>query len=342
MEDAGTIPSMQLDSTIVGTRHCFDAWRETVRPFFDVEPLAGIDSGKERARAWLVDRLLFSDVVHSPQSLHHQSAHANKASHLSLQIWKHGGSRGVHAGTPYVSMPGMVQVFDHARESCSVTESAIGEVAVAGVTVPYDAIGYDPGRHPARMTFPRTSPIGRLLAKTCFAIVDELPTVRHDEAAALADGFCGLLRGLIIPGPAQDPKQRMRRAELHAEMRSYIDRRLSEPDLGTEKLCREFGVSRASVYRAFADTGGVARYITNRRLDRAYYQLLSAPPSRGAVKEIGSRWGFVETGHFSRLFSRRFGVSPSVALSAGQAGTTPAPDGAGSGFSLAADWLRGI
>ncbi len=337
---------MEFNSTIVGVRHSFDAWRETVRPFFDVEPLAGTDSGKERARVWVVDRLLFTDVAHSPQSFHHKSNHAKNASHLSFQISKHGRSRGVHADVPYESVPGAVHVFDHSRESRSVTESVTGEIVVAGVTIPYEAVGYDPGRHPARMIFPSTSPLGRLLAKAYFAFVDELPTLRQNEGAVLADGFCGLLRSFIIPEPPQDPRQRKFRIERRAEMRSYIDRHLVDPDLGAEVLCREFGMSRAGVYRAFADVGGIARYITIRRLDRAYNQLLSRPPSRGAVKEISNRWGFTETGHFSRLFSQRFGMPPSAALSAGQAEKMTAVDkqssGVGSGLSITADWLRGV
>ncbi len=347
MGGGSSIPSTEFDSTIVGARQCFDAWRETVRPFFDIEPLAGTESGKERARIWLVDKLSFTSVAYSPQSFDHRSVHAKNANHLSFQIYKRGRSRGVHADVPFEMAPGAVHIFDHSRESLSITDSDTGEVAVAGAQIPYEAVGYDPGRHPARVSFPCTSPAGRFLRKAYIAVADELPTLRQDEAPGLAEGFCGMLRSFIVPQPLQDPRQKTLREERRAEMRSYLDRRLADPDIGTEDLCREFGVSRASVYRAFADVGGVARYITNRRLDRAYHQLLSRPPSRGAVKEVGSRWGFVEIGHFSRLFSHRFGMSPSVALSAGPTGTTPdahePPAGIGGpGLTIMADWLRGI
>jgi AraC-like DNA-binding protein len=36
------------------------------------------------------------------------------------------------------------------------------------------------------------------------------------------------------------------------------------------------------------------------------------------VQEIAARWGFDDPGYFSRLFRRRFGISPSAAL--GRAG----------------------
>ena len=98
-------------------------------------------------------------------------------------------------------------------------------------------------------------------------------------------------------------------------MRSYIEQHLDDPDLGVEHLCRAFGASEPTVYRDFADAGGVAHYVAMRRLGRAYRQLLSAQPGRGQVQEISSRCGFDDPLYFSRLFRQRFGIAPSAVLS---------------------------
>ncbi len=337
------IPSVQLDATLVGRRSCFDAWREAVRPFFDVEPLSETADGKESAKAWLVNDLIFTEVAFSPQSFRHYLKSSDDPAYLSLQIYTGGSCRGIVGDIPFELVPGEVQIFDFSREFCSLAE----ESSVVGAVVPHDAIGYDPERHPAHMRFPGTSSAGRFLMDTFFALKNQLPILKQNEAGIVAGGFRGLLRGLLIPELSETPETTSPSAERRLEMRSYLDNHLTDPNLGIEDLCSAFGVSKPSIYRDFADTGGVAQYITNRRLDRAFHQLLRSPPGRGAVQETASRWGFDDPGHFSKTFRRRFGVPPSVALNVGREESTHftsrIPDGGQSiDFSSMGAWLTGV
>lgn len=304
---------------MVGQRHCFDAWREAVRPFYDVEPLSEAPDGQENVKAWLVDNLIFTDVAFSPQSFSHHASHAENAGYLSLQIYRDGDCRGVAADQTFRMRPGEIHLFDFSREFYSVAEQS----TVAGLVIPHDVVGYDPGRHPAHIEFSSATTAGGFLIDSLMALLSRLPELRPDEASGLADGFCDLLRRHALPGSVDEPNMRRRRTERRADMRSYIERHLENPDLSVEQLCRAFRASVPTVYRDFADTGGVARYIAARRLDRAFRELLSASPLRGEVQAIASRCGFDDPGHFSRLFRQRFGVPPSTVLSLGQAKNTP-------------------
>ena len=97
-------------------------------------------------------------------------------------------------------------------------------------------------------------------------------------------------------------------------MKTFIDRNLSNPDLGIEALLNTFGASRATIYRDFGDDGGLQRFILTRRLQRAYRILSEATPSRGAVQDAADRSGFLTLAHFSRSFRDHFGERPSDVL----------------------------
>lgn len=313
------IPSVRLDAELVGKRHCYDAWREEIRPFYDVEPFSQAKNGQEQVKAWLLDDLIFSEVAFSHQTFSHNARHASNANYLSLQVYRRGAMRGTIADTPLEVMPGEVHIFDFSREFHSVAEAS----AVAGAVFSHDAVGYDPGRHPSHMRFSNNSAIGRFLADTFLALMDQLPSLQKVDANAVGEGFCGLIRGLLTAASPEGTPNRKFQAERRAEMRSYLERHLADTELSVERLCQEFGASRASIYRDFAEAGGVARYITQRRLDRIFHQLLSTSPARGRVQEVASRWGFDDPGHFSRLFRQRFGVPPSVVLGSGDAVAKP-------------------
>lgn len=88
----------------------------------------------------------------------------------------------------------------------------------------------------------------------------------------------------------------------------------SEDGLTVERLCRDFHISRATLYRMFAAEGGVQHYIMDRRLDRCFTELCGSPATRGRVGEVANRWGFTDAAHFNKRFKRRFGFAPSDCL----------------------------
>ncbi len=113
-------------------------------------------------------------------------------------------------------------------------------------------------------------------------------------------------------------------------VRAYIDDHLHHPDLGVVQLCRQFAVSRRTLYRMFANDGGVARYVTERRLARAYDALSAASPSRGLIKAVALTLGFADQRQFGRVFRQRYAMAPSDALDLGSAVRDPAPESNGS------------
>ncbi|MCY6381888.1 helix-turn-helix transcriptional regulator [Hoeflea prorocentri] len=315
MGQADLIPAFKFDGASLGSSHCFDAWRETIRCVYDVAPLEEAATEFENVDGWLVNSLIFSEVSFSRQSFRHHARHLQDANYLSVQIYRSGGARGVLADQSWIMKPGDVHIHDFSREFRSVTEKSV----VSGVTIPHADVGYDPATQPAHMMFCGDSAIGSVLRESFYAIQRRLPELNKEEAAVLANGFCGLVRGVISPQKTKElSRAKAFSAERRVAMRSYLDKHLSDPGLGIHNLLNTFGVSRPSIYRDFGDVGGVTAYINERRLNRAFHQLISANPSHGRVKEIAHHIGFKDTSYFNKLFRKRFGITPRAAMTGRQ------------------------
>jgi AraC-like DNA-binding protein len=89
----------------------------------------------------------------------------------------------------------------------------------------------------------------------------------------------------------------------------HIDEDLASPKLAPESLARQFGVSRASLYRMFEPLGGVARYIRLQKIARASVQLQKAD-SRMPLSAIAQSSGFSSADAFVRAFRESYGTTP--------------------------------
>lgn len=88
--------------------------------------------------------------------------------------------------------------------------------------------------------------------------------------------------------------------------RRFIDANLTA---GPADVARAVGQSRSALYRAFADCGGVARFIRARRLARMR-TLLGRPGEARRIGQIAFDCGFLSDSDASRAFREAFGVTP--------------------------------
>ncbi len=158
----------------------------------------------------------------------------------------------------------------------------------------------------------------RLLARYMNALAAELPLLGTAAAVSAANVALELLRAAIEP---ELPSGRTaERAAVRAEIRRHVRRHLQDADLGPTTIARAFAMSVRALHALFE--GGdesVAVIVRNERLQRCLEDLQH--PDAGSVTEIAFRWGFCETAHFSRVFKRRFGVTPSEVRHMAQLGT---------------------
>ena len=150
----------------------------------------------------------------------------------------------------------------------------------------------------------------RLLARYVDSLAAELPALDEAAGAAAADAALELLRGAVEPNV---PTTRAaKRQALRTNVRRYVRARLQDPTLCPESIARAHAISVRALHALFEDSGeSVAGLVRRERLRRCFEDL--ERPSGGSVTEIAFRWGFRDAAHFSRVFKREFGGTPSEA-----------------------------
>jgi AraC-like DNA-binding protein len=177
----------------------------------------------------------------------------------------------------------------------------------------------------------RESPSGRLIGEHLFSLRREGARLSAGDAAAAVDGVAGLVAEAV--GPAREAGLAVAHASrraLLAAIKSYIEKTLLSEAVAVPALCRRFRVSRATLYRLFESDGGLAHYVQDRRLHRAFMQLISPAGRQARLIDFALDYHFSSDNTFIRAFRHRFALTPGEVreLAAGRART----EGAGFGF----------
>jgi AraC-like DNA-binding protein len=91
--------------------------------------------------------------------------------------------------------------------------------------------------------------------------------------------------------------------------RLLIAQHISDQGYGPDRLARDLGMSRRSLYNAFDQIGLTPAYLIRRlRLERAHFELLGDPSV--SITTIALRNGFSDSSSFSHAFRASYGISP--------------------------------
>lgn len=101
-----------------------------------------------------------------------------------------------------------------------------------------------------------------------------------------------------------------------------IERKLRDPDLTPQKLCRDLGVARSRLYRIFEPVGGISTFIRRKRLLKTCDILADCSEGR-PISTIAQEWGFTDPSAYSRMFRKEFGMTPKEARAEGWCGRPP-------------------
>ena len=138
-------------------------------------------------------------------------------------------------------------------------------------------------------------PYARALARIADRATRAERPLRPDERTVLD------LVAAIAAGPRAAPAAAHRAAAC-----SYIEERLTDPNLGAAEVAAAAGISERQLSRLFAaDGGSVPRHILARRLQLAH-AILSAPRPP-TVADAAGACGFTSASYFSHAFRQHFG-----------------------------------
>jgi AraC family transcriptional regulator, positive regulator of tynA and feaB len=148
----------------------------------------------------------------------------------------------------------------------------------------------------------------RLLVRYMNALALELPQLEAASGVAAANAALELLRAAVEP--SLPTSRSAERAAMRTEIRRYVRTHLQEPGLGPASIARAYAMSVRALHALFEDAdSSVAALVRTERLARCLEDLQR--PTGGSVTDIAFRWGFCDAAHFSRVFKRAFGATPS-------------------------------
>ncbi|WP_448097662.1 helix-turn-helix domain-containing protein [Luteibacter yeojuensis] len=161
-------------------------------------------------------------------------------------------------------------------------------------------------------------PMTRLIASYVRELCLLEAPLTDTQAVAAQDAVLTLLLAAL---KGQEPGEATRAsppgAGLHQRILEFVARNIYLLELSPEFLCRRFNVSRAHLYRAFADDGGVAKVLRNMRLDAVYRELTQTDHAPRSITELAYTLGFSSGNQLLRSFRTRFGMTPSEARTHG-------------------------
>ncbi|MBN9086039.1 MAG: helix-turn-helix domain-containing protein [Reyranella sp.] len=317
MGEAAKLPFSLFTTEHLRPRDQFDAWRASISVIFDVEPLhehrseSGFDAS---VRAWHLGGLVVSQVDFDGQRFVREKARAARdgLDHYLVQLYAVGGLVGTAEDRERLLRAGDVQILDLSRPNATKTKAS-GTIAIV---VPRDTLRQalptagdlhglvlrgDSGAGGLLTDYMRS-----LIARADAITTAAAPLIAHATTEMIAACFHTTAETLAR---AQTPIEAMTLARIQRHIADSLD----SPELHPEALCRAFGISRTQLYRLFERLGGVAIYIQEQRLARAYAELSNPARIHRRIYDIAFDWGFSSEAHFSRVFRRAFGMSPSDA-----------------------------
>ena len=246
--------------------------------------------------------------------------------HINLQVLRSGIMTAGVPGRERAMAPGDVVVFDTAQPQRTVVERA----DYVSVAVNRDAIAAavpDVERlHGAVLPAAAAGMLGDFV----LALGRNAPSL----SAALASRSAGMA-GEFLAGVVGDSAAGIGERDAQAETltlhrwraEAHIDAHLGDPLLDAARIAAVLGLSRSTLYAAFAPVNGVARRILARRLARLRARL-EDPGETRTVTALAFALGFTAESHCSRAFKAAYGFSPSDVRHRARLGAAPAPAGA--------------
>lgn len=243
----------------------------------------------------------------------HRAEHVARSQEqeVLVNIVKDGAGELVQANTQLKFQIGDV-TFRNAHEPSSVAFSG-ASVHLIAIRVP---VARWQGYLPSTLCQPVLAPASHSLTCAINELVRQMESgladCRASAVAALEQSFVLMLGAActqFYEGAADlvSRPESVRWCQIH----DYIDAHLSEATLTPADCAVALQISERYLYRVLAQHGDrFSRILQRKRLDVCAERLRDPKYNRYQIASIAYQCGFKDPAHFSRVFSKRFGVSP--------------------------------
>ncbi len=204
----------------------------------------------------------------------------------------------------FVQRPGSLAIMDLARPFKGSHQNAVGEM----IFVPRELLGFSVSDEIDPVLLSIESLQGKLLASELrlFFELSETP----GEIGFQTGTLLHLTNSILSQSRHAVSDRAVWWRARNKLIRDYIEDNLGDLSLLPAQICNSFNLSRATLYRMFEADGGVRRYIQDRRLYSAVWDLAEGGIHRGRLTEVAEKWGFSSNANFNRAVKLAFGLPP--------------------------------
>jgi AraC-like DNA-binding protein len=150
----------------------------------------------------------------------------------------------------------------------------------------------------------------RLLQKLALASLDDPLELSAEEELGIERAFVELLRSAMVPSSADDNVGDG--SPHYSDASLFIRRHLADPALNPDAVALHVKMSTRNLARLFARRGAtIERAIWTERLAAARRDLRDPRLSDRSITDVAFSWAFNDAAHFSRSFSKAYGLAPS-------------------------------
>ncbi len=208
----------------------------------------------------------------------------------------------------FVLRPGQILINDHLQNYRGSQHEAIGET----IYIPRALLGLPEVSATGPIIVDEDSILGEKLGQEMTRFFDS-PANSEFDGDALLHATTSIIVQNRHPVSERAGWWRAR----NEIIRKYIESNLGDQTLLPSKICNVFNLSRATLYRMFEADGGVRRYIQDRRLHVAIWDLADGGIKRGRLTHVAEKWGFSSNANFNRAVKQAFSMPPGALFAEG-------------------------
>jgi len=276
---------------------------------FSVDPLDG-STLEGRINYTTVSKLKLCQIEATQHRISHAAtpSHGSEHPYVKILFQTHGISYFEQNGFQIQVKPGDCLAYDvsapHTIISPSLTRHEV-------VIVPKELLR-ERGFHFGKMSACKLSALagtGRIAHDFVHAAFDEAGKLSPNSAMGVAESLIDLL--LLPLREADTAFDRVGPEAMYVRAQAFIRDHLRDPDLCIDQISTSLGCTKRYLHMVFSERGmTVSDYIWRARLQHCRQELEAYADK--TITDVAFSWGFSSSSHFSRVFRKCFGVSPSA------------------------------
>lgn len=265
-------------------------------------------------RSTEIDGAYVTEISASPHEVQRkaQQISAEDPTHLKLSLLLSGSGLMTQDGRTAILQPGDLAVYDTSRP---YTFEFTDDVHVMVMVFPHNMLGMPAHitQHVTAVPMPGDSGLGKMVSPFLEHMATNLDQLQGVSGKRIMHSAIDLIAALLSAEVSRSQLHKDHELQTEGdEYRLFIESNLHDPELNSEKIAKAHFISTRKLQYVFSQQGQtVSSYIRARRLERCRLDLMDPAYDSLSINQIATRWGLLDSAHFSRIFKTTYGMSPS-------------------------------